>query len=67
MVNRLVHAADNGSNVSLNTQAAKSRIADADYAKATADLARSMILDEAGSAMLSQANQQPYYVLALLR
>ena len=67
VVNRLVHAADNGSNVSLNTQAAKSRIADADYAKATADLARSMILDEAGSAMLSQANQQPYYVLALLR
>lgn len=66
VVNRLVHAADNSSNVSLNTQAARSRISDSDYAKTTAELARSMILDQAGSAMLSQANQQPYYVLALL-
>jgi flagellin len=39
---------------------------DTDYAQATAELARSMILDQAGKAMLSQANQQPYYVLALL-
>jgi flagellin len=39
---------------------------DTDYAQTTADLARSLILNEAGSAMLSQANQQPYYVLALL-
>jgi flagellin-like hook-associated protein FlgL len=30
-------------------------------------MARAMILDQAGTAMLSQANQQPYYVLALLR
>jgi len=66
VVNRLVYAADNSSNVSLNTQAARSRISDSDYAKTTAELARSMILDQAGSAMLSQANQQPYYVLALL-
>jgi flagellin len=43
-----------------------SRIVDTDYAQATAELARSMILNQAGSAMLSQANQQPYYVLALL-
>ena len=67
VANRLTHAADNASNVSLNTQASRSRIDDADYAKATAELARTLILDQAGSAMLSQANQQPYYVLALLR
>jgi flagellin len=67
VVNRLTHAADNASNVSLNNQAARSRIDDTDYAKATAELARALILDQAGAAMLSQANQQPYYVLALLR
>ncbi len=67
VVNRLTYAADNAANVSLNSQAARSRIDDADYAKATAELARTLILDQAGSAMLSQANQQPYYVLALLR
>lgn len=66
VINRLTHAADNSSNVSLNTSAARSQIMDTDYAQATADLARSMILDQAGKAMLSQANQQPYYVLALL-
>lgn len=66
VMNRLTHAADNASNVSLNNQAARSRISDTDYAKATAELARTMILDQAGAAMLSQANQQPYYVLALL-
>lgn len=67
VVNRLTYAADNAANVSLNSQAARSRISDTDYAKATAELARTMILDQAGAAMLSQANQQPYYVLALLR
>jgi flagellin len=66
VMNRLTHAADNASNVSLNSQASRSRIMDADYAQATAELARSMIINQAGSAMLSQANQQPYYVLALL-
>ena len=67
MMNRLTYSADNAANVSLNTSASRSRIQDTDYAKATADLARSLILNEAGSAMLSQANQKPYYVLALLR
>lgn len=66
-VNRLVHAADNASQVSTQVQSARSRIDDTEYAKATAELARTLILDQAGSAMLSQANQQPYYVLALLR
>lgn len=66
-MNRLVHAGNNAANVSLNLSESNSRIMDTDYAKATAEMARSMILNEAGSAMLSQANQQPYYVLALLR
>lgn len=66
MMNRLTFAADNATNVSLNTSASRSRIMDTDYAQATAEMARAMILDRAGSAMLSQANQHPMYVLALL-
>ena len=66
MINRLTHAADNASNVSMHSSASRSRIMDTDYAQTTAELARSMILNQAGTAMLSQANQQPYYVLALL-
>lgn len=65
-INRLVHAGDNAANVSLNLTESNSRIMDTEYAQTTAEMARSMILNEAGSAMLSQANQQPYYVLALL-
>jgi flagellin len=65
-MNRLVHSGDNAANVSMNLAESNSRIVDTDYAQTTADLARSLILNEAGSAMLSQANQQPYYVLALL-
>lgn len=67
MMNRLTYAADNAASVSLNSEASRSRIMDADYAQATADMAKALILDQAGSAMLSQANQKPYYVLALLR
>ena len=65
-MNRLVYAGDNATNVSMNLSESNSRIMDTDYAQTTAEMARSMILNEAGSAMLSQANQQPYYVLALL-
>lgn len=67
MMNRLTYSADNATNVALNTSASRSRIMDADYAQVTAEMAKAMILDQAGSAMLSQANQQPMYVLALLR
>ena len=66
-MNRLTYAADNAANVSMNSAASRSRIFDTDYAQATAEMARAMILDQAGTAMLSQANQQPMYVLALLR
>jgi flagellin len=47
--------------------AAKSRIMDADFAAETANLARSQVLQQAGTAMLAQANQQPSQVLSLLK
>ena len=50
-----------------NQTAARSRIMDADYATETANLSRSSILQQAGNAMVAQANQLPQQVLALLR
>ena len=66
-INRLEYAADNLSNVSQNTSASRSRILDADYASETTELARTQIIQQAGTAMLSQANQQAQSVLALLK
>ena len=65
--NRLEHAIDNLTNVKTNTEAARSRILDTDYATATSDLARTQIIQQAGTAMLAQANQLPQTVLALLQ
>ncbi len=50
-----------------NLSASRSRIRDADFAKETANLTRAQILQQAGTAMLSQANQIPQGVLSLLR
>ncbi len=50
-----------------NTTAARSRIMDTDFASETASLTRAQILQQAGTAMLSQANQLPQQVLSLLR
>jgi flagellin len=50
-----------------NESAARGRILDADFANETANLTRSQILQQAGVAMLSQANQLPQQVLSLLR
>ena len=50
-----------------NLTASRSRILDADYAKETAELTRTQILQQAGTAMLAQANQIPQNVLTLLR
>ena len=50
-----------------NQASARSRIMDADFAQETANLSRSQILSQAGSAMLAQANQMPQSVLSLLR
>jgi flagellin len=66
-INRLEYTADNLANVSQNTSASRSRILDADYASETTELARTQIIQQAGTAMLSQANQQAQSVLALLR
>tara|TARA_B110001450_G_scaffold115147_1_gene108844 strand:- start:159 stop:1052 length:894 start_codon:yes stop_codon:yes gene_type:complete len=66
-INRLEYAADNLANVSQNTSASRSRILDADYASETTELARTQIIQQAGTAMLSQANQAAQSVLSLLR
>tara|TARA_B100000161_G_scaffold235569_1_gene185025 strand:- start:151 stop:1038 length:888 start_codon:yes stop_codon:yes gene_type:complete len=66
-INRLEYAADNLANVSQNTSASRSRILDTDYAAETTELARSQIIQQAATAMLSQANQQAQTVLALLK
>ena len=66
-LNRLEHTVDNLSNVVQNTTAARSRIEDADYATETSELARTQIIAQAATAMLSQANQQAQSVLALLK
>lgn len=50
-----------------NQSAAKSRITDADFAQETANLSRSQILQQAGNAMVAQANQLPQQVLRLLQ
>ena len=50
-----------------NQSAARSRIMDADYASETSNLSRASILQQAGNAMVAQANQLPQQVLALLR
>jgi flagellin len=50
-----------------NQSAAKSRITDADFAQETANMSRASILQQAGNAMIAQANQLPSQVLSLLR
>tara|TARA_B100000579_G_scaffold435657_1_gene459483 strand:- start:223 stop:1335 length:1113 start_codon:yes stop_codon:yes gene_type:complete len=66
-VNRLGYAIDNLANVSLNAEASRSRVEDADYAQETSQLARTQIIQQAGTAMLAQANALPQTVLALLK
>ncbi|MDH3712546.1 MAG: flagellin [Gammaproteobacteria bacterium] len=65
--NRLQSTISNLSTASENFSAARSRIQDADFAAETAALTRAQILQQAGIAMLSQANAQPQTVLALLQ
>jgi flagellin len=66
-VNRLTHAADNATNISQNVSASRSRVTDTDYAAATSELARTQIIQQAATAILAQANQQPQTVLSLLK
>jgi flagellin len=53
--------------VKTNSEGARSRILDTDYASATSELARTQIIQQAGTAMLAQANVLPQTVLALLQ
>ena len=64
--NRLTHTIDNLTNVVTQSEGARSRILDTDYAQSTSELARTQIIQQAATAMLAQANQLPATVLALL-
>jgi flagellin len=66
-MSRLEFASDNLQNVAQNSSAARSRVLDADYASETTELARTQIIQQAATAMLSQANQSQQAVLALLK
>jgi flagellin len=65
--NRLDFTVSNLSNVVENTQAARARITDADFAAETAALSRAQVLQQASQAMLAQANARPQQVLSLLQ
>jgi flagellin len=65
--NRLESSIRNMENVVENQSAARSRIKDADFARETANMTRTQILQQAGTAMLAQANQLPQNVLQLLQ
>jgi flagellin len=65
--NRLNYTMDNLINVSEKTEAARSRIEDADFALESARLAKAQVLQQAGTSMLGQANQMTQMVLDLLR
>jgi len=66
-INRLSYAADNLTNISSNLTASRSSIMDTDYATASTQLSKTQIIQQAATAMLAQANQQPQSVLALLK
>lgn len=66
-MSRLEHSSDNLLNVAQNTNQSRSRIEDADYAVETSELARTQIIQQAGTAMLAQANQSKQSVLQLLQ
>jgi flagellin len=66
-ISRLGYTIDNLEVAITNTQSAKSAVMDADYAAETTELARTQIISQAATAMLSQANQQAQSVLALLK
>lgn len=65
--NRLNYTMDNLINVSEKTEAARSRVEDADFALESARLAKAQVLQQAGTSMLGQANQMTQVVLDLLR
>jgi flagellin len=66
-ISRLTSAIDNMTTASTNLSDSRSRIMDADYAVESTNLAKAMIVSQAATAMLAQANAQPQSVLALLQ
>ena len=66
VMNRLEYVTDNLGDMAANTQASRSRIQDADYAKESAELARTQIIQQASTAMVAQANQQASSVMEIL-
>ena len=66
-INRMEYAADNLTNISSNATQSRSTIMDTDYALATTQLAKTQIIQQAATAMLAQANQQPQQVMQLLK
>ncbi|MGA0007764.1 MAG: flagellin, partial [Burkholderiaceae bacterium] len=67
VMNRLEHVIDNLMNVSMNTEASRSQIEDADYAAASTELARTQIMQQAATSVLAQANADQQNVLKLLQ
>jgi flagellin len=67
VMNTLEHAINSMQEQVVNTEAARGRIVDTDFASETASLSRTQILQQAGTAMLAQANAAPQSVLALLQ
>ena len=65
--NRLEHTVSNLMNIAQNTSDSRSRILDADYSIESANLAKAQVLQQAGTAILSQANARPQLVLQLLQ
>ncbi|HEQ1746127.1 TPA: B-type flagellin [Pseudomonas aeruginosa] len=65
--NRFKNTIDNLTNISENATNARSRIKDTDFAAETAALSKNQVLQQAGTAILAQANQLPQAVLSLLR
>jgi flagellin len=66
-INQMTYGADNLTSIAANTTASRSSIMDTDYATASTQLSKTQIIQQAATAMLAQANQQPQSVLALLK
>ena len=66
-MNQLSYSADNMVNISTNIAASRSTVMDTDYATASATLCKTQIIQQAATAMLAQANQQPQSVLSLIK
>ena len=64
--NRFDHTISNLANISENVSASRSRIQDTDFATETAQMTKNQILQQAGTSILSQANQLPQAALSLL-